>query len=122
MSYEVDQAVVTRQARIIAAPAIDAIHQIGANATARMKANDIANDKQHADWNAQQGINARSNQGFHNYILDQSVVQNNNVYGTGSVGHSTEWNSVANALVKADPKKYEIVNYPNFWEGTDYHR
>jgi len=122
MSYEVDQAVVARQAAIIAAPAIDAIHQIGANATARMKANDIANDKQHADWNAQQDINARSNQGFHNYILDQSVVQNNNVYGTGSVGHSTEWNSVANALVKADPKKYEIVNYPNFWEGTDYHR
>ena len=122
MSYEVDQAVVARLASIIAAPAIDAIHQIGANATARMKANDIANDKQHADWNAQQDINARSNQGFHNYILDQSVVQNNNVYGTGAVGHSTEWNSVANALVKADPKKYEIVNYPNFWEGTDYHR
>ena len=122
MSYEVDQAVVARQAGIIAAPAIDAIHQIGANATARMKANDIANDKQHADWNAQQDINARSNQGFHNYILDQSVVQNNSVYGTGAVGHSTEWNSVANALVKADPKKYEIVNYPNFWEGTDYHR
>jgi hypothetical protein len=122
MSYEVDQAVVAKLAGIIAAPAIDAIHQIGANATARMKANDIANDKQHADWNAQQDINARSNQGFHNYILDQSVVQNNNVYGTGAVGHSTEWNSVANALVKADPKKYEIVNYPNFWEGTDYYR
>ena len=122
MSYEVDQAVVARQAGIIAAPAIDAIHRIGANATARMKANDIANDKQHADWNAQQDINARSNQGFHNYILDQSVVQNNNVYGTGTVGHSTEWNSVANALVKADPKKYEIVGNPNFWEGTDYRR
>jgi len=122
MSYEVDQAVVAGQAGAIAAPAIAAIHQIGANATARMKANDIANDKQHADWNAQQDLNSRKIQGFSNYILDQSVVQNNNVYGTGAVGHSTEWNSVANALVKADPKKYEIVNYPNFWEGTDYHR
>jgi len=86
MSYEVDLGVVTREAGFIAAPAMDAILQIGANATARMKANDIANDKQHADWNAQQDINARSNQGFHNYILDQSVVQNNNVYGTGAVG------------------------------------
>ena len=122
MSYEVDQAVVAKQAGIIAAPAIEAIHRIGADATARMKANDIANAKQHADWNAQQDINARRNQGFHNYILDQSVVQNNNVRGTGAVGHSTEWNSVANALVKADPNKYEIVNHPNFWEGTDFHR
>jgi len=122
MSYEVDQAVVTEIAGIIAAPAIEAIHRIGADATARMKANDIANAKQHADWNAQQDMNARRNQAFHNYILDQSVVQNNNVYGTGAVGHSTEWNSVANALVKADPNKYEIVNHPNFWEGTDFRR
>ncbi len=122
MTYEVNQAVVAQQAGAFAAPAINAIHQIGANATARMRANDIANDKQHADWNAQQDLNSRQIQGFSNYILDQSVVQNNNVYGTGAVGHSTEWNSVANALVKADPKKYEIVNYPNFWEGTDYHR
>jgi hypothetical protein len=122
MSYEVDQAVVAKLAGEIAAPAIGAIHRIGADATARMKANDIANEKQHADWNAQQDARARRNQAFHNYILDQSVVQNNDVRGTGTVGHSTEWNSVANALVKADPNKYEIVNHPNFWEGTDFHR
>jgi hypothetical protein len=122
MSYEVDQAVVARIAGSIAAPAIDAIHQIGATATARMKAQAEAHDAQHRDWNAQQDLNSRQIQGFSNYILDQSVVQNNNVYGTGAVGHSTEWNSVANALVKADPNKYEIVNYPNFWEGTDYRR
>jgi hypothetical protein len=122
MSYEVDQAVVSGQAGAIAAPAIAAIHQIGATATARMQANDRANERQHNDWNAEQDLKARQNQGFHNYILDQSVVQNNNVFGTGAVGHSTEWNSVANALVKADPKKYEIVGYPNFWEGTDFRR
>lgn len=122
MSYEVDQSVVARQANDIAAPAIEAIHRIGANATARMQANDRANDRQHSDWNAEQELKARQNQGFHNYILDQSVVQNNNVYGTGEVAHSTQWNSVANALVKADPKKYEIVGYPNFWEGTDFRR
>jgi hypothetical protein len=122
MSYEVDQAVVGQIASSIAAPAIDAIHRIGASATARMKAADQAHTTQHAEWNAQQDLGSRKAQSFSNYILDQSVVQNNNVYGTGAVGHSTEWNSVANALVKADPQKYEIVSHPNFWEGTDYRR
>ena len=121
-SYQVNQAVVTGEAWAMAKPAIDAIHQIGRQAADRYAAVDRANDAQHAGYREHQDTNARTNQGFHNYILDQTVVQNNNVYGTGAVGHSTEWNSVANALVRADPNKYEIVNYPNFWEGTDYHR
>jgi len=114
--------VVTGEAWAMAKPAIDAIHQIGRQAADRYAAVDRANDAQHAGYRERQDTNARTNQGFHNYILDQTVVQNNNVYGTGAVGHSTEWNSVANALVKADPKKYEIVGNPNFWEGTDYRR
>jgi citrate lyase gamma subunit len=64
MSYEVDQAVVSGQAGAIAAPAIAAIHQIGATATARMQANDRANERQHNDWNAEQDLKARQNQAF----------------------------------------------------------
>jgi hypothetical protein len=48
------------------------------------------------------------------------VVQNNNVNGTGAVGHATVWNSTANAMVQANPNKYEIVNTPNYWQGVDY--
>jgi hypothetical protein len=40
--------------------------------------------------------------------------------GTGTIGHGTVWNSTADALVKADPNRYEIVNAPNFWKGWDY--
>jgi hypothetical protein len=29
------------------------------------------------------------------------------------------WTSTANALVKAYPNKYEIVNTPNYWQGVD---
>jgi hypothetical protein len=119
-SYQVDQAVVNREANAIAAPAIDAIHRIGAEATARMKANDIANDQQHADYHARQDANDRSNQGFHNYILDQTVVQDNNMYGNGTIGHGTVWNSTADAMVKANPNRFEIVNTPNYWQGVDY--
>lgn len=81
-----------------------------------------ANDAQHAEWNAGQDDNARNNQGFSNYLLDQTVVQDNNMYGNGAIGHGTLWNSTADALVKADPNRFEYVDKPNFWEGTDYHQ
>jgi len=96
------------------------IRQIGAQATARMQATEAANGAQHAGYWAQQNANARQSAGFSNYLLDQSVVQNNNVGGTGMVGHATQWNSVANAMVQANPNKYEIVNTPNYWQGVDY--
>jgi hypothetical protein len=99
---------------------IGQIHQIGAQATARMNATEAANDAQHAAWNQQENKISQNGQGFSNYLLDQSVVQNNNVGGTGAAGHATVWNSTANALVKANPNKYEIVNTPNYWQGVDY--
>jgi len=119
-SYQVNQAVVAQQANAMAAPAIAAIHQIGANATARYNATQQANDAQHAGYWARQDTNARSSQAFSNYLLDQTVIQDNNVYGNGTIGHATVWNSTADALVKANPNRYEIVNSPNFWQGWDY--
>ncbi len=94
------------------------------------------NEVQHANWsnsqlnNTVQGSNlgdgedtrARNNQNYDNYILDQTVVQDNNMYNNGTIGHGTQWNSTADALVKADPDRFEYVTQPNFWEGTDYHR
>ena len=77
------------------------------------------NAAQHADWNEGQVNNARNGQGFDNYILDQSVVQAN--FDDGTVGHGTVYNSFADALVKADPKRFEIVDVPNYWQGTDFH-
>jgi len=112
--------VVAGEAGAIAAPAIDAIHRIGGAATARMKAVERANEAQHADYYARQDANARNSQGFSNYLLIQTVMQDNNVYGNGTIGHGTVWNSTADALVKANPNRYEIVNAPNFWKGWDY--
>lgn len=100
--------------------AINNIHAIGAQATARYNATQAANDAQHAQYWARQDANARTNQGFHNYILDQTVVQDNNMYGNGTIGHGTLWNSEADALVKANPNRFEYVTVPNYWRGTDY--
>jgi hypothetical protein len=94
------------------------------------------NDVQHANWSASQNSNAaqysnsndgqldtaRNNQGFNNYILDQTVVQGNDIDGSGAVGHATVWNTTAEALVKLDPNRFEIVDNPNYWEGTDFRR
>ena len=99
---------------------VDRIHQIGQQATARMQATEAANDAQHAGYWAQQDANARNGQGFSNYLLDQTVVQDNNTYNNGTIGHGTVWNSTADALVKSDPNRFEIVDTPNYWRGIDY--
>jgi hypothetical protein len=99
----------------------DLIRAQGQAAQANFAARQAANDRQHADWNAGQVANARNGQGFSNYLLDQTVVQDNNMFGNGTVGHGTVYNSTADALVKADPNRFEIVDVPNYWQGTDFH-
>ena len=79
-----------------------------------------ANDRQHADWRAGQEQNSRNIQGFSNYLLDQTVVEDNNMYGNGTIGHGTFWNSTADLLVKADPDRFSYVDTPNYWRGTDF--
>jgi hypothetical protein len=96
------------------------IHQIGANATARYNATQAANDQQHATWRQGEDDISRNGRGFSNYLLDQTVIQDNNMYSNGTISHGTVWNSTADALVKANPNRYEIVNTPNYWQGVDY--
>ena len=87
----------------------------GEAAQANFANRQAANDAQHADWNAGQDANAQNNAGFSNYLLDQSVVQNN---ATGA--HSTQWNSTADALVKSNPNRFQYVDNQNLIKGTDY--
>jgi hypothetical protein len=119
-SFQVNQAVVEREANAMAAPAIAQIHAIGEAAMQRAQADSIAHEQQNRTWEAGQDGQARRNQAFNNYLLDQTVLQDNNMDGNGTVGHGTVWNSTAEALVKADPNRYEIVDTPNFWRGVDY--
>jgi hypothetical protein len=100
----------------------DRIRAEGQEAQENFADRQAANDAQHDEWNASQEMNARNNQEFHNYLLDQTVVQDNNMYGNGTTGHGTLWNTTADALVKADPNRFEYVEKPNFWEGTDFHQ
>ena len=100
--------------------AIDRIHAIGADATARYNATQAANESQHAGYWAQQDTNARNGQGFSNYLLDQTVIQGNDRYDNRAVGHATVWSTTADALAEAYPNRFEIVDTPNYWRGIDY--
>ena len=99
---------------------VEYIHQIGAEATERMKNAEEVQAMRNDSFERQEDAISRNGQGFSNYLLDQTVVQDNNVYNNGTIGHGTFWNATAEALVKADPNRYEIVDTPNYWRGVDY--
>jgi len=94
---------------------IGRIKQIGANAKAQADAAHAAEDAHNASVEARWDSQARSNQNFSNYLLDQTVVQDNN---TG--GHATVWNQYADSLVKNDPNRYQYVQTRDFLKGIDY--
>lgn len=114
-SFNVNQAVVAREANAIAAPAIAAIHQIGERAAQQAAdahaAEDAHNRSVEARWDSQD----KRNQTFSNYLLDQTVIQDNE-----NNAHGTVWNSTADLLVKSNPNRFEYVQTPNFWKGIDY--
>jgi hypothetical protein len=114
-SFEVDMNVVNRQAAAIAAPAIAQIHAIGRSAAERTatlhEGYDSYNQGVRDRWDSQE----RASQGFSNYLLDQSVIEDNE-----RSGHATVWNDTAEGLVRTNPSRYSYVDTPNFWKGVDY--
>jgi hypothetical protein len=114
-SFQVNGAVVSREAAAIAAPAIEQIHAIGRAAAAQADAaharNDAYNQAVQNRWDSQD----KHNQAFSNYLLDQTVISDN-----GNNAHATVWNQMADALVKSDPSRFSYVDTPNFWKGVDY--
>ncbi len=114
-SFSVDTAAVQRMANAYAAPAIDAIHAVGraaaAQAAAAHERNDIQNSSVYQHWDSMD----RRSKDFSDYLLGYTVVQDNSVNG-----HATLWNEDADALVRADSKRFEYVTAPNFWKGIDY--
>jgi hypothetical protein len=114
-SFQVNMNAVNREAAALAAPAIEQIHAIGRAAAAQAQQahqmNDLHNQAVEAHWDSQD----RHNQGFSNYLLDQTVISDNQ-----NSGHATVWNQTADALVKGNPSRFSYVDTPNFWKGVDY--
>jgi len=114
-SFQPNPAVIRQEIGALAGPMLEAIHQIGREADARYAATQVANDQQHATWAQGQDNQAKQGQGFSNYLLDQTVIADSE-----NNAHATVWNGTANALVKANPDRFQIVDYPGYWKGIDY--
>ncbi|HEY2858627.1 MAG TPA: hypothetical protein VGJ21_09440 [Terracidiphilus sp.] len=114
-SFNVNQQVVAAESHRIAAPVIAQIHAIGAAAAAQAQAaherNDIQNSSVYQRWDSMD----RRSQEFENYQLGYSVISDNE-----NTAHGTFWNEDADALVKANPNRFEYVSAPNYWKGIDY--
>jgi hypothetical protein len=114
-SFQVNMGVVNREAAALAAPAIEQIHAIGRAAAAQAQQAHAMEDRQNqaveARWNSQD----KHNQAFSNYLLDQTVISDNQ-----NSAHATVWNQTADALVKGNPSRFGYVDTPNYWKGVDY--
>ncbi len=114
-SFQVNQSIVNAQAAALAAPTIEAIHQIGRDVTARIAESDREMADRRSSFDPHNDAMDRSSQGFSNYMLDKSVILDNQ-----NNAHGTAWNSTAQALVESDPKRFEYVDTPGYWKGIDY--
>jgi hypothetical protein len=114
-SFNVDMRVVQEQAAAIAAPELDRIHEIGRQAARQAAEAHAMNDRYNRGVEERWDSQDKRNQAFSNYLLDQTVIQDNDLHG-----HATVWNQAADSLVANDPQRYEYVADRNFWKGIDY--
>ncbi len=87
----------------------------GNNARAQGSSAHAVEDARSASFQAHMDNIDRFSKSFQNYQLDQTELQDNNLNARGAVP-----NSLADALIKADPDRFEAVPTPNFLKGVDF--
>lgn len=114
-SFTPNEAVVQRQAGAVAAPEIARIHEIGRQAAQQAASAHASEDAHNAAVEKRWDDQDKHSQAFSNYLLDQTVIQDNTTNQ-----HGTVWNQTADAMVRDNPDRYQYVQTPNFWKGVDY--
>jgi hypothetical protein len=82
---------------------------------ARAQASQQAFDQKLASDRANQDVRDKSNQAFANILLDQTVVQDTEHNARGTIS-----NDYADALVKANPNRFQYVPTQDYLKGIDY--
>jgi len=111
-SWDDQQRVLIARSQAISA----GIRQTGENALAQGRATQQMYDQQHRDWEKGQVDRDRTQQGFHNYILDQTVIRDIQDPNT----HATVWNRTAEVWQKAFPDRIEQVPVQQYIQGRDF--
>jgi hypothetical protein len=124
-SFTQDQAVINRETAAI----IDNIHAQARASKAQADAINARSDAQAAAFNShmkdldhQSAARSqhmddldRSSKAFQNYTLDQSVVRDNDYAERGTIS-----NGYADALVRANPDRFQVVQNQDMIKGKDY--
>ena len=110
-SYSINNQVVSSEYQA------DIGRSLAAGNNARIQANNAhaAEAAQSASFQAHMDNIDRFSKSFQNYQLDQTELQDNYGNARGTVSNST-----ADALVKADPNRFQTVPTQNFLKGTDF--
>ena len=104
--------------RVIQQQGADAVAAIQAQSranTARFEEHNKQMDAQKADFEAHMDNLDRQSKAMQNYTLDQSVLQDSQYPARGTVTNTT-----ADAFVKANPDRFQIVSKQDWIKGVDY--
>jgi hypothetical protein len=89
--------------------------QAGANARTQANAAHATEDARSAAFQAHLDDIDRSSKSFQNYQLDQTELQDSLHGARGAVP-----NALADALIKANPDRFQAVAAPDFLKGADF--
>jgi len=113
-SYSQDEGVIRGEAQ----KKVDQIHAIGARAKQQADAADATRRASSQSFNQHMDNIDRQSKSFSNYLLDQQQLQA--IGNDGTVYHGTVDNGTANALIKADPDRFQTVPTTSFVKGADF--
>ena len=115
-SFQPNMEVIRAEAAAYAAPVIAAIHAIGQQASANLRAIQERNDIQNSSFYKRWDDLDKRNAGFSNYQLDYSVVRD----AENPTDHATLWNGDANYLMQRFPGRIEPVPNADLIRGRDF--
>jgi hypothetical protein len=110
-TYSQDRSVIGREQQVV----MNGIKAAGERSKEEGKLADERREASSAAFNQHMDDLDRSSKSFQNYQLDRSQLQDNANNTRGTIDYLA-----ADALVKADPDRFEIITRPDFIKGVDY--
>lgn len=113
-TYSQDRSVINSEQQTV----LNGIAAAGARSRADAAATDQRREASSAAFNQHMDDISRNSKAMQNYTLDRSTISYTGDYGQQY--HGTFTNPTADALVAADPSKFQIIQAQSFVKGVDF--
>jgi hypothetical protein len=110
-SYSQNAAVIGRETQVV----LNGIAETGRRSAVQAHDADVRRENSAKAYDQKMDDIDRSSKSIQNYTLERSQLQDNYANARGTVDNPT-----ADALVKADPDRFQIITRPDFIKGVDY--